>query len=247
MLNNITCIVIDDEFTCIKGLTRYIDQLPDLTLVNYYTDPMKFLQNIELIPSVDLVLMDIEMPDISGIELSQKIRSKTSKLVFTTAHTQYAYEAFGLSADAYLLKPYSFAQFACTIRKLFSEARMKPLPFPEDYFFVKEKADHLHLVKVRYRDIIVIESRKNCILIYTADCEILTYMSLGEMAKILNVYQGFVQYHRSYLIATDHISRIEGNRIRMENGVTITVGDIFKKSFNEYLSSKLLKTNGKHQ
>lgn len=241
------CIIIDDEKYSIEGLTRYIEQIPSLLLIKCYTDPLAALMELSNSDPVDLILMDISMPNITGIELSQQIREKTNKLVFTTAHTKYGYEAFEVSADAYLLKPYSMSKFASTIAKLFpTKAELATDTEPtDDYFFAKNKDENHKLVKVRYKDVIVVESQQNYVMIYTVNQKILTYMSLTEISQILGQFPNFVKYNRSFILNNEHIDSITGNTVKMINGVQVTVGENFRKEFTAFMEKKLLKAGRK--
>ena len=230
------CIVIDDDVYAVEGLKKYIDMIPSLVLHNYYTDPVRALLELSDGVKVDLILMDIDMPHISGIELSQKLREKTDKLVFTTAHTKYGYEAFEVSADAYLLKPYSFGKFAGTIAKLFAIRQLE-----EDFFFAKNKHESHKLVRMSFKDIIVLESKQNYVMIYTAQKNVLTYISLADAADILQRFPVFVRFHRSFILNSEHIESITGNSLRMSNGMDITVGDYYKKEFAAFVEGNILK------
>jgi DNA-binding LytR/AlgR family response regulator len=240
-----SCIIIDDEAHSIQGLEKYIESIPYLTLIKSYLDPVQALMELSGPDKVDLILMDIDMPMISGIELSKQLREKTNKLIFTTGHTKYGYDAFEVSADAYLLKPYSLTKFVATITKLFPLQNDEPLKLADDYFFVKNTEDNHKLVKVNYQDLIAVESRQNYVMIYAGAQKILTYMSLTEVANILAKFPNFVKYHRSFIINRDHIASVSGNMLRMANGLQVTVGDNFKKEFTVYMDGKLLKAGRK--
>jgi len=240
-----TCIIIDDDAYAITGLQQYIELIPSLMLLRAYTDPVQALLELSNAEKTDLMLVDIDMPRISGIELSRQLREKTHKLIFTTAHTQYGYEAFEVSADAYLLKPYTLAKFTATIAKLFpaAPANDKIVASTNDYFFVKSKADNHKLIKISFKDVITVESKQNYVLIYTTTQNITAYMSLTEAGGILGQLPGFVKYHRSFIINREHISSITGNTLKMSNGLQITVGDNFRKDFMTFLEGKLLKAS----
>lgn len=245
------CIIIDDEADTIAGLKAYINDLTELELIKSYIDPLVALKEICQNQPVDIIFLDIDMPKLTGIELAKEIRSKTNKLVFTTAHTKYAYEAFEANADAYLLKPYTLGKFVITINKLFPER----LPIAEqlidrftvtkDFFFVKSKEDDLRIVKIKFADVVAVESKQNYVMIYTQAKNVLTYMSLTEIFKILIAIPGFMRLHRSYIINQDHIETIDGNLVKMRNGIRITVGDNYRKAFNAFVAERLIKA-GKH-
>ncbi len=241
------CIIIDDEPHAIEGLKQYIETIPMLKLVQSFTDPLLALKTITKEEPVDLIFLDVDMPKITGIELSREIRSKTEKLIFTTAHTKYAFEAFEVNADAYLLKPYSIGKFNITIDKLFPTAKTNEEQNTEmkKFFFVKSKVDNHKLVKIAFVDVVAIESKLNYIMIHTTSKQVITYMSLTEMAKLFNDVPGFIQLHRSFIINQNFIEFIDGNTIKMTNGLEVTVGSFYKKDFNDFLNHSLIKAGKK--
>ncbi|TDQ06480.1 LytR/AlgR family response regulator transcription factor [Pedobacter metabolipauper] len=240
------CIVIDDEDHAVKGLEKYISTVSRLELVKSYTDPLKALVEILAGDPVDLILLDVDMPQISGLELSKEIRRKTNKLVFTTGFTKYAYDAFESDADAYLLKPYSLGKFLITINKLFPEQEESDAQkSKDDFFFVKSKDDNLKILKIRYEDVIAVESKMNYIMIHTPEKNVLTYMSLTEISKLLSALPEFIQFQRSFILNQNHIDSIDGNTIKMNKGIEITVGDHYRKDFASFVAGKLIKAGKK--
>ncbi len=239
-----TCIIIDDEQYAVDALTSYIRALPNLKLLTYYLDPLTALTELsqDNNPKLDLILMDIEMPVISGIDLSHQLRRYTHKLVFTTGYTKYGYQAFEVAADGYLLKPYSLSKFASTIGRLFpTESIPVTTAAKDEFFFAKNRNDSHKLVKINIEGIIAVESKLNYILIHSQEGEILTHMTLSEIGKILKTYEGFAQFQRSFIIGVRHIDYVYGNSIRMKSGIDITVGEHFKKDFNTFVTDRLLK------
>lgn len=236
------CIIIDDEPHAIEGLKCYISQIPSLCLLTSYIDPIDALNEIRSLDGIDVIFIDVDMPKMNGLELAKEIRSKTKKLIFTTAHTRYAFEAFELRADAYLLKPYSLGKLNITMNNLFSvDNKVTDQRFINDFFFVKSKDDNLKILKVKYSDVIAVESKLNYIMIYTSGKNIMTYMTLTEVSKIFSVRANFMQLHRSYLINRDHIEMIDGNLVKMVNELRIAVGDGYRKVFQDFVSTALIK------
>jgi DNA-binding LytR/AlgR family response regulator len=237
------CAIVDDEHSAIEIVEAYIKKSPGLVLIRSYTDPEKAL--IELLSSdeIDVLFCDIDMPALSGIDLALHVRHKINKLVFITAHTKYGYEAFGVKADAYLLKPFDFIKFTLTIRDIFPplDKQRNPAVDTNMFFFIKSKEDNHRMIKIKYEDVVLVESKQNYVLICTMTQNILTYMSLSEIYKILCDRQGFARFHRSFIISLNHIVFIEGPVIKMANGTSFTIGDHFRKEFNEFLSGKLLR------
>lgn len=236
------CIIIDDEEHAIEGLKKYIEAVPQLNLVNSYVDPVHALNELNGVEGIDLVLLDIDMPGVNGLDLAKIIRHKTQKLVFTTGHSQYAYEAFEVEADAYLLKPYNLAKFLATIMKLFpSDANSHPTT-EEAYFYAKNREDNLKLTKVNYADICSVESQQNYIKIHLVHSLVITYMSLTEMGKMLIKRPNFLQVQRSFIVNMDQVLTIDGNLLQMKSGPAITVGgDKYRGPFLDYVEDKLIR------
>jgi len=240
------CIVIDDDIHALNGIKSYFKNLSNIQLIQSYTDPIQALNEITAGPALDIIFMDVDMPMISGIELSKAIRHKTDKLIFTTSHSKYAYEAFEINASAYLLKPYTFARLAETINRLFPHTPSTPnvtVKQEDDYFFVRNKSEKNSLIKVRYTDIIAVESLQNYVRIFTLNETIVSYIALSEIKIILNNYPNFAQAHRSFIIAKNYIEKVEGNTLKMQNNLTINVGNSYRESIQEYIKEKTIKTN----
>lgn len=240
------CVIIDDEPHAIEALKGYISKTDKLLLISSFTDPIVALQQLLNSDPVDLILLDVDMPEITGIELAKMIKQKTSKLVFTTAHTKYAFQAFEVKADDYLLKPYSLAKFMSTVEALFPSVLKEQGPDDTyhgnlNYFFIKSKDDNSKLVKIRYDEIVAIESKLNYIMVQTNDLNILTYMSLTEISNKLSREMGFIQIHRSFILNTEHIKSIEGNTVIMDNGTKLSIGEYYRKDFIDFINGTLLK------
>lgn len=240
----IKCIVIDDQFSSIEGLKKYIEDTPNMRLIASYNNPLVALKELTHSDPTDVIFMDVEMPQISGIELAKVLRAKTRKLIFTTSHQEYAFEAFEADADAYLLKPYSYAKFALTLNRLF-EDQAEEAPNQEDFFFVKNKEEEHKAVLVRYDDIIAFESFHNYIKIYTDKKVIIAYLTLKDVKEQLNLKKNFIQLHRGYIISIDHIMHIDGSRITLSNKISFNVGDVYNEEFKAFLGEKVIISSRK--
>lgn len=245
MLN---CVIIDDEHFSIEALKKYIDLLPRLNIIGVYTDPQLALEQACFHNDIDLLFLDIDMPYISGLELAKVLRPKTQKLIFTTAHSKYAFAAFEVEGDAFLLKPFSFGKFSTTINRLFPyDPAAKLSGYKEnDYFLVKNKEEDLRIVKVQFKEIIAFESLQNYIKIHlTNNKALVAYLTIKDVLEILGQRDEFRQFHRAFIISTDYIRYIEKNTIRMNNNIAFTIGESYRENFNMYLSNKLVKTGRK--
>lgn len=245
MLN---CIIVDDEQFAVDALLKYIDLLPNLKVTGIFTDPLQALQMVSSAKDIDLLFMDIDMPSLSGIELAGVLRAKTNKLIFTTAHSKYAFDAYQVAGDAFLLKPFTFANFSTTINRLFPEkSNQNTAPANgNDYFLVKSKEDDLAIVKIKYQDVIAFESAQNYIRIHLTGDKVLTaYLTLKDVLQLTGSRPEFKQFHRAFVISTDNVTQLKGNVIQLSNHLQIPVGDTFKESFSAYLEEKLLVTSRK--
>lgn len=235
------CIVIDDDLDAIEEINEYITNTPELKLVKAFSNSIEALNYIKENGMFNLIFMDVDMPKMNGIELSGIIRNQTEKLIFTTSHAKYALDAFDVEADAFLLKPFNYSKFFSVVSK-FIKPREYHQNTEEDYLYVKNKSEDLKMVKVRFADIVAIESLANYIKIYTIDSNIITHLKLKEAKEIFNKYNNFMQLHRSFLISKNHINSIEGNTLTMSNGSKFTIGEIFRKTLSNFLIEKTLRT-----
>lgn len=251
------CVIVDDEPHAIDGLKRYIDKVPYLKVVGSFTNPLAALDAIKGLGEIDLLLLDVDMPEISGIELATLVRDRVDKLVLTTAHPKYGYDGFQVRADGYLLKPFSLVRFIEIMDRLFSSRKNEEIiaPSPKEihktdneFFFIKSKDDNLKLVKIRFTDLVAAESKLNYVQLSTSSGRtILTYMSLSDMGKYLTSENGFIKFQRSFILNISRIEGIDGNTVTMDNGQQVTVGDYYKKDFNEFVFTHLIKPKKRSQ
>lgn len=239
----IRCVAIDDRVDSIKVLEQYILDTPNMRMVASFSNPLVALSEVKQMDLVDAIFMDIEMPQISGLELAGALRPKTKRLIFTTSHPQFAMQAFEAEADAYLLKPFGYAKFALTLSRLF-ERDLNEVEIQE-YFLVKNKAEDHRVEMVKYNDIIAFESFHNYIKIHTAERIIIAYLSLKDVREQLDIKKGFIQLHRGYIVSIAHIKHIEGNRISLIGGINFVVGDLYHTDFKTFFKEKLILTNRK--
>lgn len=202
----ITCIVTDDEPFARKGLQGYIEKIDFLDLKGVCENAIELNSLLKQQP-VDVLFLDIEMPYMTGIELLKSL-SRPPKVVFTTAYEKYAVEGYELEVLDYLLKPVSFERFLKCSNKIFDYFRWQRQPDEEPpYFFVK--ADN-KLERISIDEILFVEAMENYVAIYVKDRKIMAHLTLKMLQERLPAAK-FVQPHKSYLVAIDRISAIEGN------------------------------------
>lgn len=240
MKNRLKCVVIDDEQHAIDLLVDYIAEIPSLNLYKTFTSPILALDTIKAEDDIDIIWLDIDMPGMSGIELAKSLRSKTRKLVFTTAHSQYALEAFDVKADSYLLKPINLSRFVSVVVDL--TERIMDSPLPASKFFYVKGDEKGKLIRIKMDEVVLIEGLKNYVIIYTEDEKLTTYLTMLEIESALLEDRRFMRIHKSFIINIDEIKKISGNTVYMTNDVEITLGLHYKDKFYDYLNENTLRS-----
>lgn len=238
------CIAVDDDPANLELLSDYLDSLGNYRLVKSFTDPIKAMSQIGTDDNLDIVFMDIEMPRMSGLELARIIRPLTKSIVFTTAHSKYAIDAFDTEADAFLLKPYSLSRFASAMHRLQKRntAATRDAAGEEPYFFIKSKNDKSKLVKIRFDEIVAIESTQNYVSIYTVDKTIVAHITLTRIKEILRHKDNFLQIHRTFIISRNHLEEVENNLLRMKNGLLLTIGENYREELIDFIKKRTIRT-----
>jgi two-component system LytT family response regulator len=245
MSDKLNCVIIDDEKHGIELLSDYIDELPNLTLLKYYTDPLAAYRNITWEDNIDIIFLDIDMPGMTGIELARMIRNKSKFLVITTAHTRYAVEAFGIYANDYLLKPISLNNFAIAINKMIDFDKLgrdRIEPKSSDFFFIKTDQSQKY-IKVNLKDLVAVEGLNNYVKIHTVNAMYVVYLTIKEVEHKLVGDRSFIRVQRSFIISMDHVNKIEGSFITLNNNLEVPLGSTYKKQFLSFLEDKTLRSN----
>ena len=227
----LTCIIVDDEPMALCLLESYVKKTPSLQLVGKFSNAIEVLQFLQNHLAHELIYMDIQMPELNGLQLSKKLPT-ASKIVFTTAFDQYALEGYKVNAIGYLLKPFDYSEFLETVEKalLLAGTTAPQLTEVPDYMFVK--TDYTQ-VKVLYSDILYIESLKDYVRIYLIGDTppIPTLMSLKKLEEELPPEQ-FMRVHRSFIVALDKVEVVERNQI-VFGKQRITIAEHCKEAFFE--------------
>lgn len=235
---NLNCIIVDDEPLALDLLESYVVRTPFLHLTARCNNAIEVLSVLER-ETVDVAFLDIQMPELNGLELSHLISNKT-KIVFTTAFEQYAIEGFRANAVDYLLKPFNYAEFlkaATKVQHLIDlEKNQTTSPTPSSIFV---KSDY-KLVQIELQHIQYIEGLKDYIRIQTDSPEggILTLMSMKAIEEYLPS-DTFIRVHRSYIVNINKIKTIERNRI-VFGKVYIPISDSYKEHFMELIEKRSL-------
>ena len=231
------CVIVDDEPLALDLLESYVQKTPFLELAGKYSSAVQAIKELAGHPT-DLIFLDIQMPDLNGLEFSKMLPPYT-RIVFTTAFDQYALDGYKVNALDYLLKPISYVDFLHAADKaLHWFERMQSSPRKEeeiDSIFVKSE---YKLVQVELRRILYVEGLKDYIKIYEEDNPkpILSLMSMKAMEDLLPASQ-FMRVHRSYIVRKDKIRVIDRGRIVFGKAY-IPISDSYKQAFQEYLDRR---------
>ncbi len=240
----LTCWIIDDEPLAIELLESYVVKTTFLKLTGSYSSAMMAMQE-STNQSVDIIFLDIQMPEISGMEFARFIKGDT-RIIFTTAFSQYALEGYRVDALDYLLKPITYSKFLEAAKKALNWFEMKKSASSkaatqvhgqeEEQMFVK--ADH-KLIRVLFKDILYIEGWKDYVKIHLIDKPhpILSLMSMKGLEQTLPSSK-FIRIHRSFIIQINKIDSINKNRVTIGDN-ELPIGDSYKEDFNKMIDSNI--------
>lgn len=207
----IKCLIVDDEPIARKIVQEFVEELDWLELIGQAESPLKAI-NLMAQNSVDLLFLDIEMPQMSGLELLKNLNNPP-EVILTTAYPHYALDGFDLNVLDYILKPISIERFlkAALKAKAFFEQKNKTSSPEATYFFIKcdGKTERIEL-----RELLYVKALENYIVIQTTQKKYITYLTMKGLEDYLPANQ-FVKIHKSYLVPIAKIDRIEGNEVQI--------------------------------
>jgi DNA-binding LytR/AlgR family response regulator len=234
----IRCLAVDDEAYATKIIADYINKVPFLQLAGTTTSAIDALSQVQQ-GNIDLVFLDIQMPDLTGIQFL-KLCGNKCKVILTTAYPEYALDGFEHDVIDYLLKPIAFDRFFKAAQKAYNLmppviAQPAPVTEPQpqaapasDYMFIKGESKNKFL-KVDYQDILYIEGLKNYVSVFTTSQRIVTYQTLRDMETTLP-QPPFYRVHKSYIISIDKIRMVDGNTVYIQDQ-SIPIGDTYRDDF----------------
>jgi len=233
MKPKLTCAIIDDEHLAADLLASYVKKTPFLDLVGTFYSAVEAIKTLCEIP-VDLLFLDVQMPELSGIEFA-KVLPKSTKVVFTTAYKQYAIESYQVNTVDYLIKPISYDDFLKAANKVLKYAEPKEsaneFTLRDGFIFVKSE---YKLIKVNIDDILFVHGLKDYVKIYLADGT--NIMSLMNLSKIQDnfPYPEFMRVHRSYIVHIKKADMIDRLRFVFGNQY-IPVSETYKEEVQRYI------------
>lgn len=239
----LNCIAVDDEPLALGLVCSFIEQTPFLNLKGKFSSGIKALEFLHE-EQVDLIFLDIQMPDLTGIQMARLIEKQPGqtgpRVIFTTAFNNYAIEGYKVDALDYLLKPFDYEEFLKAASKGRAYAEMLApktgtvvSPPEEEYIFLKVE---YQLIRVAIKDILYIEGLKDYVKVFLENNSkpILTLTSLKALEQKLPE-KSFMRVHRSYIVALEKVHSVNKNSLNIAD-LSITVGEQYKEAFNAYLS-----------
>jgi DNA-binding LytR/AlgR family response regulator len=236
----ISTIAIDDEPLALQLVTGYIEKTPGLILAGKFDNPLDAVEFMAR-EKTDLIFVDIQMPDLSGIEFTRSM-VKGPRVIFTTAFEKYALEGFRLDVVDYLLKPFSYEEFFRAVQKVRNLIKLEGIALNQveanaEFLFLK--SDY-KIKRINFNDILYIEGLKDYVKVYTGNDPkpVLSLTSLKTLETKLPESK-FMRVHRSFIVNLDKIATIERSRI-IFGKVYIPVSEQYKDRFQEYLNKNFL-------
>lgn len=236
-MDNINCIIIEDEPLAMERTKAFVTKIPFLNLCDTFDNALNGLAYLQR-NKVDLLFLDINMDELSGIELLESLKIE-SQVIFTTAYQEYALKGYELNVTDYLLKPFTFNRFLQAVNKAQKNlVQNSPDIIPNssgmDFIFVKTEN---RLEKVTFTDIVYIEGMRDYRRIHTLSKKIMTLQNFKELELVIpsNIV---CRVHKSYMVALNKIESIERSRIKIANQI-IPISETYKESFYQIINTRL--------
>ncbi|WPR70361.1 LytTR family DNA-binding domain-containing protein [Flavobacterium sp. NG2] len=230
-MDKLSCIIIEDEPLALERTKGFVLKIPFLKLCGTFDnalDGLSFLKS----NTVDLLFLDINMDELSGIELLESSKIE-SEVIITTAYQEYALKGYELNVADYLLKPFTFERFLKAVNRV-QESKTQPIIAQHDYIFVKTEN---RLEKINLNDILFIEGMRDYRKIHTINKRIMTLQNFGELEQIIPSTL-VCRVHKSYMVAINKIESVERKRIKVANTI-IPISETYKDLFFELIKNKI--------
>ena len=236
---SLSCIIVDDEPLAVRLLESYVEKTPDLELLASFTDSIKAINAIKE-RKPDLLFLDIQMPNIDGMELAHSLPEKT-RVVFTTAFKEYAFESYEVNALDFLLKPVRYNKFLIAVEKAIKQFQQSPAPQPQqpNTVFIRVDGEWRNVV---VDQIIYVNGMKDYVMFYL-DNEakpLITHLTMKAVEDMLPKDR-FLRIHRSYIIAVDKIRKVDRNDCVYIGKEVIHIPDGYLQTFRQFLETRTIK------
>ena len=230
-MDKYTCIIIEDEPLALEKTKDFVEKIPFLTLSATFDNALTGLMYLNN-NKVDLLFLDINMDELSGIELLESSKI-TSQVILTTAYQEYALKGYELQVTDYLLKPFTFNRFLQAVNKAQENLSHHPADKKVDFIFVKTEN---RLEKIMINDILYIEGMRDYLRIHCSAKKVMTLQSFHEIEQLIPAYL-VCRVHKSYMIAISKIESIERSRIKISDQL-IPISETYREAFLELINSR---------
>ncbi len=234
------CMIIDDEPMALDVLRDYVNRAPFLKLEGEFRDAVKALNEIQD-RDIDLVFLDIEMPDLTGIQFLKTL-TRIPMVIFTTAYSEYAVESYDFEAVDYLLKPIEFERFLKSARRALDIHKLKTEPVSKVNDTGTHASSRIVLIKsgtefhrIKKDEIIYIEGAGNYVFFVTPSKKIMSLMTMKEVVELLGS-ETFIRIHKSYIVSFEHIEVIEQDQVRIGKK-KLPIGEVYKVNLQSKIKS----------
>jgi DNA-binding LytR/AlgR family response regulator len=235
------CFIIDDESHAIETLKKYAKDSGQLELIGTSQNPLEAVKFINERKDIDITFLDIDMPEISGLDVADLIYQHTA-IIFTTGHAGYAVQGFEKNISDFMLKPISFSRFMKSLTKVIAqlERKIQEEAKNDTYFFVNPGIKG-KMLKINFNDVEFIEGLNNYIVIHTPPNNHIVYLTMKEMEAGLPP-EIFIRIHKSYIVNINKVTLMEGNKI-MINKMIFPIGSSFKEQLLKKINNNIIKTH----
>jgi len=235
------CFIIDDESHAIETLKKYAKDSGQLEIIGTSQNPLEAVKFINEHKEIDITFLDIDMPEMSGLDVADLIYQNTA-IIFTTGHAGYAVEGFEKNISDFMLKPISFSRFMKSLTKVITqlEKKMQEEVKNDTYFFVNPCIKG-KMLKINFNDVEFIEGLNNYIVIHTPPNNHIVYLTMKEMEAGLPP-EIFIRVHKSYIVNINKVTLMEGNKI-MINKMVFPIGSSYKDKLLKKINNNIIKTH----
>lgn len=233
-MNSMTCIIVDDEPLAVKLLESFVAKTPDLELLGSYTDSVEAICAVKE-QQPHLLFLDIQMPDLNGMELARMIPEST-RVIFTTAFKEYAFESYEVKALDFLLKPIRYNKFMAAVEKANEWFMTHGTRVSPQTIFLKVDGEYR---QVAIQDILYVSGLKDYVKFYLSEGQkpLITHLTMKAVEEMLPSEQ-FMRVHRSYIVALDKIRKVDRNDCIYIGEEIIRVTDAFRDTFLQYINTR---------
>jgi len=238
IMKELRCIVIDDEPYSVTQIEELITATPGVTHEQSFDNAYDAMTYLYQNKHIDLILSDIGMPYINGIEAARLLKPHCEFLIFITGHRDYGEESFEVGADGYLLKPLRKLKFMEQIQRLLATRMPVANKKNDSFVLVKGGLKHKYL-SIQYDKVMYIKAMSNYIQIFSVDKVLISYHTMNDMEKTIAERSEFLRISRSEIVSFNHVKQIDGHQILLDNGEKFTVTRSYRLKFEAFVNNRL--------